>query len=179
MPLTCLAFFILAVSMINFFANRASKKDKERAAGFWERENKANSTRKKDLSSLPYITLDDSLFPFSIEETEALRSAREQVFTMKGRKILNLNGLSNTDLKLTYGAANLPALTQYEENFFALCAALQNWGEALSEAGYISEAIQVLQYAQLIGSDLSSTRTLLTTLCRANQASDDTQISFK
>ncbi|MGN0171133.1 MAG: hypothetical protein ACI39H_10315 [Lachnospiraceae bacterium] len=179
MPLTCFAFFILAVSMINFFSNRASRKDKDRSAGFWNRESKANSTPKKDLSTLPYISLDDNLLSFSIEESPRLLAAREQVFALKDRKILDLKGMSNTDLKLTYGAANLPALTQYEENFFCLCERLQEWGEALSEEGYHKEAIQVLQYALLIGSDLSSTRTLLNDLCRNAQACDETQISFK
>lgn len=179
MPFIFLAVFIFIVCSLNFFTSQIIRKDKERSKSFWERESKANATKKQDLSSLPFLTLDESLLSFSVEETPALTEAREQVFAMKGRKLIDLSKLSNTDLKLTYGAANLPALTQYEENFFTLCAALQNWAEALSEAGYTKEAIQVLNYALLIGSDLSSTRSLLTKLCRANQTSDDTQTSFK
>lgn len=174
-----LAVMIIVACLLNILANHIHKKDSDRNAAFWKRESAANSTRKQDISSLPYLFFDEEAFSFSIRETPRLKEAREQVYAMKGRKMLNLTDLSNTDLKLAYGAANLPALTQYEDNYYTFCHALQNWGEALSEAGYRKEAIQVLQYARLIGSDLSSTSALLTELCRQPQTSEDTQTSFK
>ena len=81
---------------------------------------------------------------------------------------MNFAGLTNTDLKLAYGTANISILSQYDQNFTLLVQTLQKWARTLHEAGYISEARQVLEYAVSIHSDAGTSYRLLASLYDQN-----------
>lgn len=161
-----LAFVVLFAIWINYQIRRSNKNTSEKD-DFWQRETKANFTRKTDISSLNYITIPFHELPFSleygnyclphdIEEEKKLeiQSYEKIVLSLKDKKILNLTGYSNTDLKLAYGAANLPFLMQYDENFSKLSRALSKWGKLLFEIGAFSEAEKVLEFALSSKSDI-------------------------
>ena len=63
--------------------------------------------------------------------------------------------MSNTDLKLEYGAANLNLLSEYDRNYTELVRTLYLWGKVLYDNNKISEAKQVLEYAVSINCDIS------------------------
>ena len=77
------------------------------------------------------------------------------------KKILNLSGISNTDLKLEYGYANLEALSQYDQNFTNLLRCLDKWAGFLYKKGELKRSKQILEYAISIGSDITGTYTTL------------------
>lgn len=79
-------------------------------------------------------------------------------------RIINLTGISNTELRLTYGTANLDPLTTYDHNFTVLIRTLQKWGTLLASAGKKDDAITVLSYAINIGSDIAATYAILARL---------------
>lgn len=155
------AIFIAVVSYKRFKANRKNE-DSERK--FWNRETMANNTRKQDISQLDYVDFSGVSLPFALFEDSLLKECEEQVRTLKDKKILNLTGMSNTDLKLKYGPANLPLLTQYDQNFTLLVRTLNTWGKRLDELGHTEEAICVLAFAASIGSDIKATWSLLAKL---------------
>lgn len=157
--------FIVVVSYKRFKANHLNQKAEE---SFWNRENKANLTRKQDISGLDYVDFSGVSLPFALFEDDLLKECEEQVLAMKEKKILNLTGLSNTDLKLKYGAANLPLLTQYDQNFTRLVRTLNTWGNRLHELSHTQEAICVLAFAASIGSDIKATWALLAELYAEN-----------
>lgn len=72
-------------------------------------------------------------------------------------RMINLTGISNTELRLTYGTANLDPLTTYDHNFTVLIRTLQKWGTLLASAGRKDDAVTVLSYAVSIGSDIAGT----------------------
>ena len=72
-------------------------------------------------------------------------------------RIINLTGISNTELRLTYGTANLDLLTAYDHNFTVLIRTLQKWGTLLASTGKKEDAVTVLSYAVSIGSDIAGT----------------------
>ncbi|MBE5906074.1 MAG: hypothetical protein E7277_04655 [Lachnospiraceae bacterium] len=160
MPLLCLSFFILIVSTINFFGGNTRNRDRAKRDAFWAKESEANATECKDLSSLPYITLDDALFTITVSEPE-LVSLKDQLLSLKDKKIVNFTGYTNTDLKLTYGAANIGALTQFDQNFTDLCAYVRDFGKALLDAGQVEDAQTVLEYGIRIGSDITENYVIL------------------
>ena len=93
-----------------------------------------------------------------------LKQCESQILALKEKKILNLTGISNTDLKLKYGPANLPELTQYDQNFTLLARTLNTWGQRLHELSYNEEAVAVLSFAVSIKSDIRATWQLLAQL---------------
>ena len=72
-------------------------------------------------------------------------------------KIVNLTGWTNTELKLEYGAANITALSEYDQNYTLLARTLQKWADALLEAGHDDEAVILMDFAVSTHTDISRT----------------------
>lgn len=77
------------------------------------------------------------------------------------RKMLNLSGMTNTDIKLEYGHANLDILSEYDQNFSMFLTSLDRWGNYLYTKGDTHHSIQILEYAIANGSDITGTFTTL------------------
>ena len=142
-------------------------KEKEIDRDFWKREHDANFTRKKSLDSLSLVHIPADRLPFSVPLPDA--TAKEAASTVQnlvdqGAKIANLTGLSNTDLKLEWGTANLPALTEFDDNYTTLVKALHAWGKGLLDAGFYKEAADVLEFSVSTRSDIRATYELLADL---------------
>lgn len=162
-----LPYFIIILIVIQLYLKKSTRSGSERSKKYWEREQKANSTRKQDISSLNYIKWDDSLPAIDNSLTladilnnspEALK-AYNNIQTLKTEPMLNLSEYSNTDLKLKYGVANLDTLTQYEDNYTSFIKSLSELGHILIEHKDISDATAFLEYAVRIGSDIRLTYT--------------------
>ena len=92
---------------------------------------------------------------------DALSKAEQAVLLLKDKKIVNFTGVSNTDLKMTYGAPNLPLLTEYDQNFTALVKALDTWGALLVGLNRNDDARKVLEFAVECRTDLKSSYMML------------------
>lgn len=97
---------------------------------------------------------------------------KEILRSLSTQKIVNLTGYTNTDLKLSYGTANITCLTEYDQNYTLLVSTLQKWAEALYRGGKKKECRQVLEYAVSVGTDVSHTYFLLADLYDEEGESD-------
>lgn len=117
-------------------------------------------------------SVQDTTYTLSAEHiaplAEEIAEAEHSICALSGKRILNLTGISNTELRLTYGTANLEPLTACDQNFTALIRSLQKWGALLVSSGNYTDAITVLSYSIGIGSDIAGTYTLLGRLYKAN-----------
>lgn len=148
----------------------ADRKQEEQQKRFWDQEDAANATRRQDLSQLPYVQLPLDELPLDLcPQDETLARCDREIRALSEKKMLNLTGLSNTALKLKYGAPNLPLLTEYDNNFTELICLLQEWGSRLYELSYHKEAEYVLHAAVAFGSDIKGTYTLLGSIYLENQ----------
>ena len=163
-------FFTIALILIILFQVRTHQvniKEKEIDRDFWKREHDANFTRKKSLDSLSLVHIPADRLPSSVPLPDA--TAKEAASTVQnlvdqGAKIANLTGLSNTDLKLEWGTANLPALTEFDDNYTTLVKALHAWGKGLLDAGFYKEAAEVLEFSVSTRSDIRASYELLVDL---------------
>lgn len=192
--LSSLISFCLLIFLLN---KRHSKMEKSMKDAFWKREEEANHTRRKSLDNLPYITIppeelplachitDDTADVRNIGDTADVRNTgdaaaneviseecKEILRSLSTQKIVNLTGYTNTDLKLSYGTANITCLTEYDQNYTLLVSTLQKWAEALYRGGAKKECRQVLEYAVSIGTDVSHTYFLLADLYDEEGESD-------
>ena len=87
----------------------------------------------------------------------AIQDAQDDVREILKRPILNLQGMSNADIKLNYGIANFEILSACDQNYARLIQALNQWGEALYQSEKLADAESIFSYALDIGSDISST----------------------
>lgn len=162
-----LASVILFGALIAYENRKHTKQSKQQEKSFWERENMANSVRRKPLDDLDYISVPlDDLPVDALPDLEEAAECRRILETLSSRKIVNFTGISNTDLKLQYGAPNIDLLTEYDQNYTTLVCTLQKWAVLLYENDLVDEARKVLEFAVSTRSDVSKSYYLLADIYR-------------
>lgn len=166
---------------------KSNKKGDKAEAAFWKKEAMADETRKKPLDDLHYIVIpDEVLAPFlkedksfiqvNEEDNKVLHDAVLAFSHLKDNKIVNLSNISNTDLKLTYGAANLPELSMYDQNYTLLIRTLQAMGDYFYSLDKKETAKILLEFAVSSGSDIINTYKLLSKIYEEEK--DFTKINY-
>lgn len=158
------SFLICSLAVYVGLKRTKSIEDKSNVE-FWEREKKANSTRKQPLTDLEYITIPDELLQMRPKHiTDEINSYLLDLNDLSSYKIVNLTGLSNTDLKLKYGTANITILSEYDFHYTNLVTLLQKLAECLHENNEDLLAIQTLEFAISTNTDISKSYYLLAEL---------------
>ncbi len=149
---------VLVICALIAYEKRKSDSTMRKASeNFWAKEREANMTRRKDISKLPYITIPYETLPLdALPESEDYNAAVQQLQSLSGRQILDLSGQTNTDLKLAYGAANLPVLMECDQNYLVLIRTLSRMAGLLTDAGKDDAALAVLCFAIESGSTIRS-----------------------
>lgn len=143
-------------------SSRNQKASAARWQEYWQRERAANNTRRKSLDDLPYIKLPMDIFPMELlTDIPKVEDYRQIILTLKDLPIVNFTGLTNTDLKLQYGAPNISLVTSYDQNYTLLARTLQQWAQTLYDNGFPAEACQLLEFAVSTNTDVSATYRLL------------------
>lgn len=153
-----LASFIAFVLILSVLMKRTTRKWQEEEKRFWNKEQEANNVRRKSLDDLEYIKIPFEALPMNVlTEDERIRDCVDTLKILSENKIVNLTGITNTDLKLEYGTANITPLTAYDQSYTLLVCTLQKWADFLFEQGYISEARIVMEFAVSTRTDISKT----------------------
>ncbi len=152
---------LIFVLWLQYEIRKSSKETKANSDDFWEKEKEANLTRRQDISDLSLMTISLSSLPMGDHEDDTLNSYRDTIRKMEGKKVINLFGQTNTDLKLEYGAANLNQLMEYDNNFTSFVSMLQKWADRLYNKGYLEEAKAVLEYGVACLTDVTKSYRLL------------------
>lgn len=162
MILPFFASFIVFCLWLSFQIKRQRKKENTLAVSFWEKEAAANNTRKKSLDDVEFITIPFDFLPMhTMPADEEAEECRRLLLDLKEQKIANFTGLSNTDLKLRYGTANITFLSECDQNYTILARTLQKWASVLYKNGYLDEAKTILEFAVSTKTDISGTYALL------------------
>lgn len=161
MKFPILALFIVFVIWLTVKLKISYKKDEKSKEQFLENEVRANQTRKQPLDGLDYIEIPLDKLPFMQTDDPTIRECQDIIKDLSAKKIVNLTGLSNTQLKLQYGAANLETLTQFDSNFTILARTLYKWGQALYEQQAVDKAQTVLEFGIACRTDVSGHYALL------------------
>ena len=165
-------FFLLALvftAWLAFERIKSSKQDDERVRAFWEREREADGTRKKNLDTISYIKVPnwitlDSLSSSLPTDDEELNRCNGILNSLMSQRILNLTGMTTTDIKLEYGPANINKVDEYDQNFTLFAQTIYAYGERLHTLGFDHEAMRVLRFGIDSLSDISGNYKLLATL---------------
>lgn len=156
----CFIVFIIWFRVKSNQAGKIPTWDEE----YWQKEHDANFARKKDISDLDYIKIPLDDLPFVQEgDSEELR-LQNVILKLNETPIINLNKMSNADIKLQYGVANFELLSSYDQNYLKLIRSLDEWAFYLYENQSFAHACQILEYSVSIGSDVSRTYQTLGTI---------------
>lgn len=132
---------------------------------FWEREQKANFTRKKSLDNLNYITIPEEILQMKPDYmTSEIENCLRDLNDLSAFKIVNFTGYTNTDLKLEYGTANINILSDYDFHYTNLVTLLQKLAELLHDILEDALVVKTLEFAVSTGTDVSKSYYLLAQL---------------
>ena len=143
-------FFICFIVFLLWLRVKLKQQDSAETQNkdFWRREHEADFSRNKDISALDYISVDKSLLPFNEQTNDAeLLQIQQDINTVLSKKMINLSGMTNTDIKLAYGRGNFEILSVYDQNYLKFLSLLNKWGTYLLERGFTNEAKQIFEYA--------------------------------
>ena len=142
--------------------HRQRDKEAEEYQSFWDRETKANSTRRKSLDDLNYITIPFDALPMdTLKDDPKVSDYHRTLESISESPIVNFTGFTNTDLKLKYGAPNIDRLMAYDQAYTTLARTLNQWAHYLYENEFIDEARTILEFAMETDTDVSSSFDLL------------------
>ncbi len=163
------ASFIVFCIWLSYEIRKNRKNQETSTDAFWERESKANNTRRKPLDDLNYITIPfDNLPMDALEDDPVIKECRDTLYTISEGPIVNLTGISNTDLKLKYGAPNIDFLMLCDQRYTVLARTLQRFAQVLYDNALVREAQAVLEFAITTGTDISSSYKLLAKIYQTN-----------
>ena len=150
-----LAMLIVISLWLAYEIDKNTKRDKKIIDDFLKRERESFTTRKADISHLPKVTLPDN-FPYVQTSDKHLQNVQNQIKQLSTADIINLNEMSNTDIRITYGVANFKYLSECDSNYSKLCMLLNKFEKLLNENKLNDERKAVLEYAVAINSDTCS-----------------------
>lgn len=168
MPFLIVGLSIIIFSVLSAYRNRHSRLQSEADQNFWTREDAANCVRRQDISGLPYITIPSEIFSIDSVSDDTVCRAIQSLQALQEKKVLNLTGQTNTDLKMQYGPANLTLLMEYDQNYTDMLLAISDLSNRLIELEQIESAVPVLEFAVATGSDISAHYTILATYYKDN-----------
>lgn len=167
------ASFIVFCIWLGYELHKQRDKEAKAYQDFWEKEAQANNTRRKSLEDLDYITIPFESLPMDVlADDPVVRECHETLKELANSPIVNFTGISNTDLKLMYGAPNIELLSRYDQSYTLLVRTLQKLSQALYDKEYFEEACLFLEFAVKIRTDVSASYKLLSSIYIQNGQSE-------
>lgn len=160
MPAIFMCVLLLTI-LYQYKLRKIEQEEQKKEDEYLKRERKASLPIKRSLDNLDYFVISMNTLPFHKDATGRLATIQQTVTDLSKEKICNLTGISNTDLKLKYGANNLKLLSHYDENYSILLRTLAEWSEQLFREDFEADAIHVAQYAIQCNTDVKKTYTTL------------------
>lgn len=176
MKMPFFASFIVFLIWLAFTLRRGRQRTADLKQSFWQKELAANSTRRKPLDDLNYITIPFDTLPVHVmPEDPRIQEYLQTLHQLAESPIVNFTGISNTDLKLQYGAPNIDLLSRYDQSYTTMVCTLQKWAVLLHEEGYTEEACRILEFSVSTDSDITAAYRLLASVYRSKGQADKLQ----
>jgi hypothetical protein len=138
---------LIFILWLQYEIRKGGKVSKKSLELFWLKENDSNLVRRKDISQLEYLAVTLDHLPMEDNADDTINSYRDTIKKYAERKMINLSGKTNTELKFEYGVANFNLLSSYDNNYTAFVSMLQKWAVRLKEHGYTIDAQAVLEFS--------------------------------
>lgn len=150
---------LIAIFIFRHHMKKSSKKQDDVSKKFWAKEASSLVVRKKEL------TQDDYVYPnlteedlkgeawFEAQGQKSLYRYEKQIAGLLKQPMMNFQSMSNTDLRLTFGTANLTIIRENEERWNSYLKALYQIGSKLLASGETLYSIKLLEEGIAMGTD--------------------------
>lgn len=168
-PIVFVLFLIFTFIWQHHLHKNSRQHDRLKEA-FWKKEEASLVVRKKiipaDLYYHPNLTGLDFIIPsyISQEQKHHFLQLKRQLIESASQPMLSFPHTSNTDLRLTYGTANISLIESAENNYNHFLNLLFNYAKWMNENDRPNEAIVALEECIRLDSEVSSHYFLLADL---------------
>lgn len=145
MAFPCLAVFITFCLVLFFRYRYLDEKRKNQEQNFFDKEQKARTTVGK-INDSDYEVIPISKFPFNLCEEPSMIEMEEKIKELSNEKLLNLVGISNTDVKLQFGVNHFDEAVVAGEKYDELMGLLVQYAISLEDHGFSKESGDMLEY---------------------------------
>ena len=145
MAFPCLAVFITFCLILFFRYRYLDEKRLSQEQDFFDRERQASTTIGK-ISESDYEVIPLSKFPFNLCEDPSMLEMENEIQALSKEKLLDLTGISNTDVKLKYGVNHFDEAVAAGEKYDELLGLLVKYAIGLDDHGFSSESSVMLEY---------------------------------
>ncbi|MCL2699693.1 MAG: hypothetical protein FWE68_05220 [Defluviitaleaceae bacterium] len=165
-----IAVGVVIIVMTLYRATRRSDAgQKDIYSDYLEAERAANFSRRSDLAPEDYLTVSTDMLPIREYPNDPAyeRAAARQKNVLEAARlpmVRDAQSMSNRELKLKYGTANLDTIIIFEENYNRFIHNLLEWATALITVGEKADAAAVLAAAVEHHCDRSQAYTLMADL---------------
>ncbi len=154
MNLVIFASFILFGAWLTFQLRKSRNLNEKASVDFWENESMANSVRKKQLEDSDFVHFPfDKLPPEDSFDPEAIPECYTTLKELSDKKMVNLNGISNTEVKMRFGTANISILSEYDANYENFAKNIYLLCQHLYDLGRKEESLMLSEETILTGTD--------------------------
>lgn len=161
-----LGMYLLGIALIGVTFKRhlqkTSPSTKDKINNLLKQEHEAQFIRSISLPDEFFIQVDTSLYP-KVDQNDC-HKVYQKLIQSVNRKMVNLQGKTNLELKKSYGPQTLDLVGEYERNYFEFMDISIQYGQILYENHFLAEARQALEACILYHCDVSKCYGLLITI---------------
>lgn len=155
MAFPCLAVFITFCLVLFFRYKYLDEKREKQEDEFFTKEQLARTTVGK-IQDSDYEVIPLSKFPFNLCEDPSMIEMEEKIKDLSNEKLLNLTGISNTDVRLRFGVNHFEEATLAGEKYDELMGLLVNYATSLDDHGFSIESGLMLEHLIEMDCDIKS-----------------------
>lgn len=163
-------WFIIAILLYHHHLRKRFKVDDDINKAFWEKEASSLVVRKKNIDEAHYLhpqlskqIIKDQAFFDGINQSD-LYYHQTFLFDHLDATMVNFQNLTNSDIRLQFGTANITLIETYEENYTLFIKSLYSLGKGLIEAKEDALALIYLEEGIRLGTDIRAHFILIATL---------------
>lgn len=163
---------IILVLWLKYEIKKSNHISSHSSKDFWKQEIEANHTRNVDTSNLPYITIPKELLEVPPSDDVKLQQLHKTLLELSEKSILNLSGLSNTELKLRYGTGKFTYMSECDSNYTLLVRTLNDLGECYMLQNNMKAAKRYLLFSIQCDTEVTQSYLLLADLYKKEDDTD-------
>ncbi|MCR4589570.1 MAG: hypothetical protein K5668_01950 [Lachnospiraceae bacterium] len=147
---------VLMGLVINNAIRKSNARSKKAQDEFWKKERDSYRAPERSTDDLDFVKVPDNLPIHISTDDPRIKEYQEILDNLTKKDIIDLSGISNTDIRMSYGNKNLEELSKADQRYITLCRTLTGLSSSYIKAGYEGEARELLEFAVSIGCDITA-----------------------
>ena len=144
LPLTSILLFCV---ILNYAIRKSNIRDRDDSLRSSGKNRHKTDTPEKKLSDIHFISFPENLLTEITTENSKIIDNLTTLRRLAKAQVINMGGMSNDEIRETYGDQNFEHLSMADQRYMNLCRVLQTLSEECFKSGLPDEAEKFLKFA--------------------------------